>query len=467
MKSINIIAKKSYYTNKNPYSKTGLFIFMILTIVSFNINPSFALSKSELYAESAIVIDGTTGDVLFEKNSSKVMYPASTTKILTALIILENHELDEIVTIDAETPFTEGSRIYVLENEKFTVEQLVNALLIQSANDAAVALAKHHSGSVEAFADEMNKKALDLGAKKTNFTNPNGLPDENHVTTAYDMAQISRGAMANSKFREIVNTVRYQIPPTNEQEETRFLKNGNRFLHGTGSSNKIDYRGETIDIKYDIVDGVKTGYTNAARQCLVTSAKVDNRRLIAVVLKSEGRNLYTDSRALLDYGFENFKNLRVIRQDEVVTNIKIHRAENNGLDLLAEDTIIKMLPNSYESQEMIPKLDIYEPIELPIEEGQIMGKVSFYVGDEFIAETNLLADHSIYEKNLFTSISDAFNQKDKPKDLKYWIGIIAKLVLTFIIWRVVVTAIRIRKKKNREIGNRRHETRDKRNGIDI
>lgn len=426
-------------------------IFTIVSIVSFNTNFSFALSSAEIIAESAIVIDAVTGDVLYEKNSNKKMFPASTTKILTALIILENHDLDEIVTIDAETPFTEGSRIYVLENEKFTIEQLVNALLIQSANDAAVALAKHHSGTVETFAIEMNKRALELGAKNSNFTNPNGLPDENHLTTAYDLAQIGRGAMENSKFREIVSTVRYQIEPTTEQEETRFLKNGNRFLHGTGSSNKMEYRGKTIDIKYDIVDGIKTGYTNVARQCLVTSAKVDNRRLIAVVLKSEGRSVYSDSRTLLDYGFENFKNLRVIRKDEVVTNIKIDRAENNGLDLLAEDTIIKMLPTSYESQEMIPKIEVHKPINLPIEEGQVMGKVSFYIGDEFIAETNLLADRSIYEKNLFTSITDVFSQNDKPKDIKYWIGIIAKLFLTFIIWRVVVTAVRVRKKKQQDL----------------
>ncbi len=165
------------------------------------------------------------------------MYPASTTKIMTALLILENHDLNEIITIDAETPFTEGSRIYVLEDEQFTVEQLLYALMLQSANDAAVALAKYHSGTVEAFAEEMNAKAKELGALNTNFTNPNGLPDDNHTTTAFDMAQIARHAMANTTFRDIVGTVRYEIPPTPLQEETRYLKM-EQILHGTGSKTK-------------------------------------------------------------------------------------------------------------------------------------------------------------------------------------------------------------------------------------
>jgi len=443
---------------KNINSLQNKMILIILITLLLVTNLSFGLSNSELIAESAVLIDANTGDVLYDKNANKTMFPASTTKIMTALIILENHEMDEIVTIDAETPFTEGSRIYVLENEKFTVEQLLNALLVQSANDAAVALAKFHSGTVEAFAVEMNEKAKELGAKNTNFTNPNGLPDENHTTTAYDLAQIARNAMENLKFREIVSTVRYQIGPTNEQEETRFLKNGNRFLHGTGSSNKMDYRGKSIDVKYDIVDGVKTGYTNIARQCLVTSAKVDNRRLIAVVLKSEGRNVYSDSRTLLDYGFENFKNLRVIRQDEVVTNIKVDRAENNGLDLLAENTIVKMLPISYESLEMEPRIELKDPIAPPIAEGEIMGKVSFYIGEEYIAETNLLAERSITEKNLFTSMSDIFDQRDRPKDFRYWMSVLSKFLLTFIIWRIVMTAVRVRRRKQNQMANRKRST---------
>lgn len=434
-------------------------LFIVVTFLLAGILPGFALTPSDLVAESAVLIDAATGDVLFEKNAHNPMFPASTTKILTAIIIIENHELDEVVTIDAETPFTDGSRIYVLENEQFTVEQLLYALLLQSANDAAVALAKYHSGSIEAFADVMNQRATEMGAQNSHFENPNGLPNEDHVTTAYDLAQIGRYAMENGTFRNIVSTVRYQIGPTNEQPETRYLKNGNRFLHGTGSSNKIDYQGQTMDIKYDIVDGIKTGYTNAARQCLVTSAKMDTRRVIAVALKSEGRNIYTDSRSLIDYGFENFKNLRVIRQGEVVTNIPVERAENSGLDLLAEETIVKMLPNAYVDQEMEHKIELIEPIELPIEEGQVMGTVSFYVGDTLIAETNLLADRAINEENLFKSITNIFTQKDRPKDMHYWLDVVGKIFLTFIIWRIVVTLLRLQKRKKKEAQNKRYESR--------
>jgi len=431
--------------------KITLLLTLLFVLLLNSTLMGFGLNSSELVGESAVLIDTNTGDVLFDKNAHKVMFPASTTKIMTALLILENHDLNEIITIDAETPFTEGSRIYVLEDEQFTVEQLLYALMLQSANDAAVALAKYHSGTVEAFAEEMNAKAKELGALNTNFTNPNGLPDENHTTTAFDMAQIARHAMANTTFREIVGTVRYEIPPTPLQEETRYLKNGNRFLHGTGSKNKVDYKGNTIDIKYDIIDGVKTGYTNAARQCLVTSAKMDTRRVIAVVFKSEGRNIYTDSRSLIDYGFENFKNLRVIRQHEVVENIEIERAEKNGLDLLAEKTIVKMLPTSYESVEMEHRVNLIDPITLPIDEGQIMGTVQFFIGETFIAETNLIADRSISEDNVFKSISDVFNQKDRPKDMRYWFDIIMKVLMAFIIWRAVVTFMKIQRRKRNKL----------------
>ncbi len=174
---------------------------------------------------------------------------------------------------------------------------------------------------------------------------------------------------------------------------------------------------------------------------------MDTRRVIAVVFKSEGRNIYTDSRTLIDYGFENFKNLRVIRQHEVVDNIEIERAEKNGLDLLAEKTIVKMLPTSYESMEMEHRINLIDPIELPIDEGQIMGTVQFFIGETFIAETNLVADRSISEDNVFKSISDVFTQKDRPKDMRYWFDIILKVLMAFIIWRAVVTFMKIQRRR--------------------
>jgi D-alanyl-D-alanine carboxypeptidase (penicillin-binding protein 5/6) len=225
-------------------------------------------------APSAILMDADTGDILYQKNPHDLMYPASTTKIMTAILTLEHTNLNDNVTIDKDTSFTGGSRLYLAEDEVLTVEQLLYAMMVESANDAAVALAKHISGSVEDFSNLMNERAKQLGAKNTHFVNPNGLPDDNHITTAYDLAVISKYAMTLPKFQEIVQTPYYEISPTNKQSELRYLTNSNRFLWGTGSRrNQIYYKDKWVNIKYDIVDGIKTGYTVQAQQCLVTSAK--------------------------------------------------------------------------------------------------------------------------------------------------------------------------------------------------
>ncbi len=163
-----------------------LILFVILFILaSFPVYGLYSPQNLELSSESAVVIDATSGDILYEKNSHKLMFPASTTKIMTAVLTLENTSINDKVIIDKETPFTDGSRIYVIEDEEFTVEQLLHALLVGSANDVAVALAKHVSDSVEDFASLMNKRAKELGAMNTHFVNPNGLPHNDHITTAY------------------------------------------------------------------------------------------------------------------------------------------------------------------------------------------------------------------------------------------------------------------------------------------
>ena len=211
--------------------KTITITLIILLLINLMPLVSFAASEPpDIIGETAIVIDAKTGQVLYNKNMHDQRYPASTTKLITALLAIENLDLSKTVTIDAETPFTEGSRIYLLEGENVTVEQLLYALMLESANDAAVALGKEIAGTVPAFAEMMNRKAIELGAKNTNFVNPNGLHDDNHLSTAYDLAMIAKEAMKNEKIRELVTTYRYVIPATNKQE-TRYLYNTNRLLY--------------------------------------------------------------------------------------------------------------------------------------------------------------------------------------------------------------------------------------------
>lgn len=425
-------------------------LFIVMLVISILISSTsvgFSLAPEEsisITSESGIVIDAESGDILFEKNAHKPMYPASTTKVMTAVLTLENANLNDKVIIDKETPFTDGSRIYVKEGEEFTVEQLLNALLIQSANDSAVALAKHVSGSVEEFAKLMNKRAKELGALNTNFTNPNGLPDKNHVTTAYDLSMIAKYAMTIPKFREIVKTEKYQIPITEKTDEVRYLKNRNRLLWGVGPSNKMEYNGELIDIKYDIVDGIKTGYTAEAQQCLVSTAYKNNRRVISVVLKAIKTNVYSDTRKLIDYAFDNFNLIDVVNSGTILKTVPVEKGIEENVDLVTQDSISKIVPNNYNQSHVAHKIEVEQQIVAPINKGQVLGKVTYTLNGESIGETNLIALQSIDEKQVYKIIKKI----KEPKSINFF-KILIGIALVYILWRTIVTVRRIRRKRRR------------------
>ena len=213
----------------------------------------------ELYAESAILVDADTGQILLEKNMNKKMYPASITKIMTCLLAMERAKPGDVVTVTdevvAEVP-RDTTHIALTGGEQLTVEQLEYAMMVESANDAASVLAAHISGSTQAFAMLMNDRAKELGAKDTHFTNANGLPDPSHYTSAYDMALITRAAMQYPEFRSLAGTTSYEIPPTNKQSETRRLNNRNYMF--------------TLNDTYPGAFAGKTGWTEEAGHTLVT-----------------------------------------------------------------------------------------------------------------------------------------------------------------------------------------------------
>lgn len=248
-------------------------------------------------SESAIVMEATTGTILYEKNIHTKRYPASITKIMTTMLALEHCELDEIVTYSEDAVYkTEGSGIYRNVGEQMTLEDTLYAVMLESANECAYATAEHVTGGdYEAFIKMMNDKAKELGCTDTNFTNSNGLPDEQHVTSCYDMALISREAIKDDMFRTLISTVRYDLPATNKSLPLAM------FNHHKMISNNI-----TAQYLYEYAIGGKTGYTNAARSTLVTYAEKDGMMLICVVMKSEGTH-FTDTINLFDYCFENFK----------------------------------------------------------------------------------------------------------------------------------------------------------------
>lgn len=253
----------------------------------------------QISGESAIVMEASTGTVLYEKNSHEQLYPASITKIMTSLLAVENSNLDEQVTFSQDAVYkTEGSGIWRDIGEIMTMEECLYALMLESANECAYAIAEHVGGDYDSFIKMMNDKAAELGCQDTHFNNPHGLPDENHYTSANDMALISREALQNDTFRMIVNTKRYTIPPTNKHEEETYLSNHHKMLN--------NYEGERQYL-YDYCIGGKTGYTSVAGSTLVTFAEKDGMTLICVVMKEQAPNHYLDTRSLLDYCFENFQ----------------------------------------------------------------------------------------------------------------------------------------------------------------
>nr|WP_276536609.1 D-alanyl-D-alanine carboxypeptidase family protein [Tissierella carlieri] len=361
-----------------------LFIFVFLfSTYSFSYADDLTLS-----GEGAILIDMDTSEILYEKNSHSQFYPASTTKIMTAILAIEHGNMEDIVTIDQEVvDLTDGSHIALEPGEQLSLEHLLNALLIESANDAAVAIAKHISGSVENFSKLMNEKAKSIGALNTNFINPNGLPNEEHMTTAYDLALIGRYAMENEKFRSIVKNYTYTIPITNKKTEPRPLKSANRLLYST---EKIDVDGKLTPIKYDGVNGVKSGYTVAAQQCLVTSLEKDGHRLIAVVLKSNGKNIYSDIHKLLNYGIENFEKVKIGFANKFINNFNV----NNGVipfvaGVSKSDS--HFIVRKDQKDKVEEKIIVDETLEAPISKGQVIGKLEYLLNGKVVAETNIVS----------------------------------------------------------------------------
>ncbi len=254
-----------------------------------------------IVGESGIVMEVSTGTILYSKSMHAQYYPASITKILTALLVLENCELDEWVTIPYDAVYMDedkGSHVALDVDEEVRVKDLLYALMLASANDAAHALAVHVGGSIEGFAEMMNQKTAELGCKNSYFVNPHGLPNDAQLTSAYDMALITREALKSEVFREIAGTLFYEIPPSEKQPDLIPMSQHHDMLTGT----RYHYDGAFVG---------KTGYTTIAKNTLVTCAAREGMELICVTMKTEGKQVYKDTAALFDYGFENFKLLDI------------------------------------------------------------------------------------------------------------------------------------------------------------
>lgn len=440
--------------------KKKLSYFLVCLIATMMIMNSFTLAfaeedydKVDLISNYGVVIDYETGKVLGGKNIDAKIYPASTTKIWTAYLVVKNvKDLNATVEIK-EDPGVDGSCMYLKKGEIFTVKELLQGLLIHSSNDAAEVLAKYVSGSIEDFVDLMNTEARKAGALNTHFNNPHGLPDENHYTTPYDMAMLARKAMSEDFIRETVKTksISFKAQDTAKSKIafSRYFTNTNLFLT---SKDKITYRGKSIPIKYDIVDGIKTGYTDLAGRCLLSSAVKNDMRVIAAVFKSSGTNVYVDSRTLLDYGFENYSSKTIIDKDDYTRSKRVLFTKEKELIYQPKSSYKLILKNGESNTEDYSYKEDFD-YNLPIYKGDKVGTLEIYNGNKLEKTIDLISTNEIHSKFAFFT---------ENKFFRILFKIILLLIFAFVLFIVYIILRKKYRRKLRKKAKQNH-TKSKKN----
>lgn len=362
--------------------------------------------KQSLSCRSAIVMELSTGTVLYSKRIHEQHYPASITKIMTTLLTLENSSPEDKVTFteaEANGIETGSSSMYCVPGEKFTIEQVLYGIMLQSANEMCLAAADHVAGSVDSFVDMMNDRVAELGLKNTHFMNPNGLHHDKHYTSAYDMACIAREAWKNTTFQKVCGTKTYQVSDTNKRKASEILGgqllNHHQMINGydTGSRYEKDY-----------VIGGKTGYTSMAGNTLVTFAEKDGMQLVAVVMKASGPkqgepNEYTDTTKILDFAFGKFEKHSVNGENSQVnenlfnTFDSYFNAEESPLRLSAESAVV--LPKDVELSRAKQKVTYDSSVEL--QEGEnVIGTVNYTYDGRIVGSTDIIYDSADSSRHL-------------------------------------------------------------------
>lgn len=389
-------------------------------------------------SEAAVLIDADHGKVLYDKDSTKKMYPASTTKVMTAILTVENCDLNAEVTVSywavnsVPYSYTVG---YITPGQVYTVNELLNITMISSANDAAFVLAEYianldnpeylkdssseakqsFNSSIEKFANMMNEKAKEIGCTNTNFVNPNGIHNENHYSTAYDLALIGKYAYGNSIIRSIVSKTSYNLD-----------KNTNHPVYNTTNALIKD----SSKYYYQYANGLKTGYTDAAGYCIIASASKDNVNLICVILNGKYLSDGTASResdciSLFNYGFENYKSVKLIGEGDIVRSIDIINGtdDTKKVNVIAATTLSCVIFTN-EVIDVTPVIQ-YSSILAPIAKGQVIGKMTYTI-DGISYSTDLIASNDVYSSNVM--------------------NIILALLGVFLILLIIVSIISIKKK---------------------
>ena len=387
----------------------------------------------DVEAKSAIILCGDTGEIIWEKKADETMEPASMTKLMTALLAVENLKPDQEVEVTGEAAAMPETKIYLQTGEKITVEELLYGLLLESGNDAAIALAIATAGSVEDFAAMMNERAKEIGCTNTNFVNPSGLADENHYSTARDMVMIAKEALSNETVRKIAGTAEHTIPATNAYEE-RNLENTNYFLKGVDK----EVNGKKIKVdKYDGVFGGKTGYVGEDKAALVTGLSADGLEIYSLVMGSSLEGRYSDVKELMDYGKANVSKYTVFEKGDEFGKVKLLGGAVNKVKAVAADNGYINLPEGVSASLVTTECVYTDSLFAPVKKGQKIGVVEVYIAGELKKTVELVAAEDIKEGWFLSGIGISNFQT-------VMIGVFLAVIL---IGFVTIISMRIRNKR--------------------
>ncbi len=382
---------------KNKIYKVTMIIMLLIVVLTCN-TKVYADDELSVNAKAALIVETNTGKIIYEKDIYEQNYPASVTKILTAILTIENCELDDVATV-SQTAISHIPTGYVIAplfvGEQITIKDLLYALMLKSANDAAYVLAEHVGGSVDGFSEMMNKKAEELGCKNTHFVNPNGIHNQNHYTTAYDMYLISDYAIKNETLKKIVSTYEYTLSPTNKHPlKDRVMKNTNNFVNPKNAYyNKI-------------INGIKTGTTKQAGNCLITDSSENGLEFITVVLGAQTANSkFSETKKMISFAYDNYALTKIHDKGDIIQNIEVKKAtkKTKDLNLVISDDITAMANKKIKVDEIEPEIVLIDDIKAPIEQGQELGIIKYNVdGIEYKAK--LLAETEVELKTYYVEI---------------------------------------------------------------
>lgn len=339
-------------------------------------------------SKSAILMDASTGEILFEQNKDEKLPPASITKIMTMLLTMESIDsgkitLEDKVTISENASNMGGTQLYLEPGEQRTVEELLTGVAVESANDAAAALGEYIGETYQTFINMMNDKAKELGMGNTQFKNANGLPEEGHYSTAHDVALMSRELVKYPKIHQYLTIWMTNINVGKNNDQVRTLANTNKLLKS-----------------YEGLDGIKTGYTTEAKHCLSATAKRGNLRLISVVLGADNSKIrFNEVAKLLDYGFTNYESLNIVEKDQEVQEVIIEKGKKDKILAIAKDPLNALIKKG-ENTNVEKKIILESSYKAPISNGEKLGELVAYSGDQEIGKVDLIAQEEVEKSNV-------------------------------------------------------------------